>query len=360
MKKILPFLVLSLFITLNAMAQVPTHKSHDVFLTTESMDIDGVGDEDVWEALPGTPVGEHWIWDAGVEDMVWESTAPDAADFSVEMKLTHDAAALYVFVDITDDIIIKHADNLTLDPWNADDVEIYVHYRYGSMDTTVNGAEGMRATSYQLLLNHGNAIGSPVFLNNGWDPGSDDDKAKIEWASVPTSGGYSMEVMIPYTLWVDDDMGIGDGTLVPIDQMDSLAFELSVMDADDAAGGGPLLVYSCGETADGLKVSWKPNYWGKIVLLDEEYSGNGINDSRDLDSGLNCYPNPVSDNMTVKLNSSIKIVTITNIVGQQVKYIGNVDNTLVNISTESLVQGVYFVMVEDNMGKVSTSKFVKR
>jgi len=209
-----------------------------------------------------------------------------------------------------------------------------------------------------MILHPGNPV-SDFYMNNGWVAADESDKAKIEWASDINLSGYSIEVKIPYILWADDQLA--DGTPVPIDEMDSIGFNLTVMDMDEHDASlkpesPPFFTWSQGGDSATYN-DYRPSYWGKLVFLDEIVSG--IRSAKKSNSLINCYPNPVYGSLTVKDANIIQSVTISDILGQEIKRIESVGSRMINIRTESLISGIYFVTVKDNKG-VSSVRIIKR
>lgn len=80
-------------------------------------------------------------------------------------------------------------------------------------------------------------------------------------------------------------------------------------------------------------------------------------DSYNLDSSIKLYPNPVSDNLNVKINNNLNIekVEIIGITGKLIKETNFVNNS---ISTHNLKNGIYFVKIYSDKG-ISTEKIIK-
>ncbi len=341
---------------------IPHHKNLNVYYTDEEIDIDGVDDEDSWGLV--TPVNHLnlWVWDDQLQDMVWTDQQPDSTDFYVWFKMLWDSTAMYFYADVTDDILIKYADHQDLDPWQCDDIEFYVHWRYGRADgdTSVNGAAGMRTTSFQIGLNIGASAGSPpTWVNNEWNTLDNSDPAvqAIEYAMTLKQGGYRCEMKVPFSIWDGKVMDPNTQATVPYDQIDSIGFEVSFTDADGDQGGGPMLVFNCDSSADGLKISWKPNYWGKITFVastvDVPYIGAGS-------PVVNAYPNPASDILVVESNDILKSIVISNVIGQRVRALNNLMERKVEVSMSDLEDGIYFITTKDINHRIHTKKIIKR
>lgn len=77
-------------------------------------------------------------------------------------------------------------------------------------------------------------------------------------------------------------------------------------------------------------------------------------------STLSAYPNPVNDILNVKNSSRISSLSFQNILGQDLLNIKNVNENQVSVNTSELMNGIYILSVEDEFGKVSTRKILKK
>ena len=77
--------------------------------------IDGKASDECWSNASWLPLDQRWLGDAYTPD-----------DFSGRYKLTWDEEALYLLVEVTDDVLLdQHADPLKL-WWDDDCVEVFV------------------------------------------------------------------------------------------------------------------------------------------------------------------------------------------------------------------------------------------
>jgi hypothetical protein len=77
--------------------------------------IDGIADDSCWENAKWQPL-----------DQIWLGETPSAEDFKGQYKLSWSEEALYLLVEITDDVLFdQHEDPLTL-WWDDDCVEVFV------------------------------------------------------------------------------------------------------------------------------------------------------------------------------------------------------------------------------------------
>ncbi len=93
------------------------------------------------------------------------------------------------------------------------------------------------------------------------------------------------------------------------------------------------------------------------------YAQNVVDDTagvEELSNGSIFFANPVKENMLIKSNSSIKEISISNVLGQQLfsaKYNG--ENTI-NIDAQNWTSGIYFMNVSTNRGLEKGIKVIKQ
>jgi hypothetical protein len=75
-------------------------------------------------------------------------------------------------------------------------------------------------------------------------------------------------------------------------------------------------------------------------------------------NGINCYPNPIVNKLTVSAKSEISQIIVRNLLGQSVKSIRMNDLTK-TIDLSNVASGNYFVTVKLANGQLSTQKIVK-
>ena len=97
------------------------------------------------------------------------------------------------------------------------------------------------------------------------------------------------------------------------------------------------------------------------VYLDNIYFYNDLGTSLSaiaIANGINCYPNPMTDKLTVSAKSEISQIVVHNLVGQSVKSI-LVNATERTIHINDISAGNYFVTVKLTNGQTTTQKLVK-
>jgi len=74
----------------------------------------------------------------------------------------------------------------------------------------------------------------------------------------------------------------------------------------------------------------------------------------------NIYPNPFTNQLQVTSANNISEVSLFNLVGQNVLTVKEINASRVNIETEHLQYGVYFMKTKNVNGTVSSSKLIKK
>ena len=88
-----------------------------------------------------------------------------------------------------------------------------------------------------------------------------------------------------------------------------------------------------------------------------------ISDNTDvsrISNNLSIFPNPATSVLNINSESSINNITISNVIGQRVMNIENVNTNNSTIEVADLAKGVYLLNIENIDGTSSIVKFVKR
>jgi hypothetical protein len=85
-------------------------------------------------------------------------------------------------------------------------------------------------------------------------------------------------------------------------------------------------------------------------------TGTGVNT---VDSNLGIYPNPANFVLNVNSSSSISQISVSNVIGQRILAVNDVNSKNYTLDIRNLRSGVYVIAIRNNDGSVSISKFVK-
>jgi hypothetical protein len=85
-----------------------------------------------------------------------------------------------------------------------------------------------------------------------------------------------------------------------------------------------------------------------------------LNDLSNLESGINMYPNPTSNNITIHSeNGTINSIKLYSTAGKLVKEEANLSSKLVNLNNLNLTEGLYLCSIEIN-GQSVTKRLIIR
>jgi hypothetical protein len=257
-------------------------------------------------------------------------TVSSTADLSGNWKALWDNTNLYFIVEVTDDV--KKNDSGTT--WNDDDaVEILI-----DADNSKSTTYG--ANDFQFVFRYNDATIREMKHNA---------TTGIVKSSVDITGGYRLEVKIPWT------------TLSVTAAQDNLiGLDVQVNDDDD------------GGTRDGKKAWYatNDNTWQNPSLLATAQlssstlkSGSTITSVEEaFDREINVFPNPATDFLVVKLNNrdfnEIEI-SLYNMLTQKVKYLRGDSGNEVTINVNDLPQGIYILKIESGTLKTTRKIAIK-
>lgn len=115
MKTVFTALAVLLMLSCNEVKKKVDHQIIEVAKTSRPPTLDGKASENSWKKAKWYPI-----------DQIWEGKPYDPTDFNGRYKLLWDSNALYILVEITDNVIFdQNKDPLKLF-WNDDCVEVFV------------------------------------------------------------------------------------------------------------------------------------------------------------------------------------------------------------------------------------------
>lgn len=76
-------------------------------------------------------------------------------------------------------------------------------------------------------------------------------------------------------------------------------------------------------------------------------------------SSLDIFPNPIENELNIRLASQIQEVNLVNLMGQTVKTFNNLSADEVSLDVSGIKAGIYFIVVRDVNGKIDVSKSIK-
>ena len=123
----------------------------------------------------------------------------------------------------------------------------------------------------------------------------------------------------------------------------------------------PLSSFTNASKTDLKQVGFRTNASMGTFYMDNLYFYNdGTTGISNLvsENGISCYPNPVTDRLTINAKSEISQVVVRNLLGQTVKTV-SVNGLHRSIDVSAITAGNYFVSVRLTNGQTVTQKFIK-
>ncbi len=251
------------------------------------------------------------------------------------------ATGLYSYYKIMWDIdnlyILNYVDDNTPkndgDPvYENDNVEIF-------FDMNQSSSSSFDADDWQIRAVRG---------KDTWTGSSNTESANWSTAqraqtNLPNNSGYIVEWAIPWTTL--------SSAFLPLV---TTKFNFDVVVADVADGAGRDYIIAWNTYLD-------QNYnnttlYGTITLSDQTKEITGIQNVNMVD--FTVYPNPANGYIKLTSENIINDVKVIDIAGKVLLNNYGVSNTKVEINTNELPGGIYFIHVNDNTGNSSTKRIV--
>lgn len=302
------------------------------------------------------PSESDWLEATAYDIVNRDSTDADDLSFVGTFRGLWNNDYLFLFFEVED------ADPFTYngtDGWKKDGVQLYLDVRNQLL-------EGRRenARQHQLTVNYGN---SPIADGGtgleGWEGATVDsiyanaDKAfETKFGSLPKSGGYYLEMAIPWgSMYFDgtnEDVNSYDKAYAAKDIATGsvVAFDVQVNDGDDDARNN--VVTWTSHSGDDPGSYQNSGIWGGLKLVGEGSSTKTIENA-----SASIYPNPVSSELFIDMDgmTSVAIFDITgrNVMTKEL----NENSTSVNVN--NLHTGIYLVQVKGTQGTATQRIQVK-
>ncbi|MBD5778497.1 fibronectin type III domain-containing protein [Pelagicoccus sp. NFK12] len=218
----------------------------EIKFAAESIAVDGLMDS-AWSDANEYPISR-----------VNRGTVDGAADLDGSYRVLWDAAGLYFYVEVQDDILVYHTEGTTKSAHDFDSVEFYLDPDNAKTSSYQNDGQYV----YNIVTGVGASAGNPTLEG-------------VLAAGVEVEGGYNVEFFVPWSNYgVNPSAG------------DYIGFDLMIADndiPDTEASEGKIAWWT------DVNQSWSdPSYFGTGLLLAEEIeavpgdlSGDGVIDSQD-------------------------------------------------------------------------------
>lgn len=291
----------------------------------EEITLDGLQLEDAWFEA------DQALADQAVSMVDGESFPSSDADNSGKWYALYDADFLYLYIDVTDDVIVPMTDPDAdgAQVWMNDGVEIFVDI----LDRRIANKR-ISSEQHQLRFNIERESADTSALAH----------YVAGWGDIKGATSYQLEIALP---WGGICQGAVDSADVEKFVADSIkagkeiAFEISIIDAEPENARKSLLNWSNDTGED--QAYENSEFYGQLVL-----GASSATKKVERNLTAKVYPNPANSSLTVSLEGMTSIA-IYNITGQQVM-VYQVDNDITTVNVSSLSAGMYMVEVNTDNG----------
>ena len=258
-----------------------------------------------------------------------QPTVSSPADLTANWRAMWDANNLYILMEVTDDLRINDSGTET---YKDDELEIYVDI--GNNKLTSYGTDDHQ---YTFRWNDATIVReSHAHSTTG---------ITLVTAN-PTGTTYVSEISIPWTTL---------GGTPAVDQL--LGFEVMVNDDDN--GGDRDGKKSWFSTTDD---TWNnPSFMGTVILKGNTVTSNFSNEINYEIGEVDLYPNPFTEETTIKVNSSATLPISLKVTDLNGKEVTTIENTWTNRDIKlgnDLPLGFYFLQITEG-NKLQVVKLVK-
>lgn len=314
-------LILTGFSAVNLQAQ---KTRYDAWKAGNAPVIDGIANDECWNNTP---------W--GILDKQWfsERPMPDSADFFCRYKIVWDAEAIYLLLEITDNVFNDNISNPLDQYWEEDCIEIFID------EDKSGGDHKCCAQAYNAMAYHISPITYDVV--DLTDDGNFVPKLFNNHLTISVKSEGSLHLAEIKLIIVNDNFN-EDLPIEPVllEKGKLMGFSIAYCD-DDGNGREDFL----GTQAGGLDSWMNADLFGELLLIPNITSIGNY-------SGLTTiiFPNPASDRISIQTGvEGRKYFQIFNAVGTMVKsgYTENIQCTD-SISLESFRSGIYLVNINAN------------
>jgi hypothetical protein len=326
--------------------------------------IDGKADEGFWSKIEPMKlqfdVSDAWF----TNDM--KPIDPEIAasgDYHLTWKMTFDDDFFYIFTDVTDDVLVSRSMVAGEDAWVNDNLELFFLF---APENVIMPDWALGEASQVRVWADLDAATADTVTAGGWAGGMIANEGMMGYSSrtVKTSKGYTIETRIPFGLIVPSFNGEfgyfdDDDNFIPIkiSELKNFQFDIQVADRDDPAAGGQR------KYLHQWSATWNRN-WGftegyGILSVGEPLYDPTIDVGKVDIKQVRMYPNPTTNRLILENLEGSSLVSINNLLGQEVYRVSTTDERLV-LNLGSFNNGIYLVRITNDQGHMTVEKLIKR
>ncbi len=331
--------------------------------------IDGTDTEAAWENAVWQDINKvaETTSPLGFDFFAFEEPA-DANDFSGQFKIMYDTFGIYLFFDITDDIVqkaaniydpsIKVVNDEYLGNFDGDRIEFYL--KVGSLEVPAGGRNIEDAAIYgyyqfvvwpgDSLVRSSNAAPDSADYNSSYNWVTDKYEVAYQEKILGGQSGYTYEIFISKDILTDEN-----GDPIDLKGANTFLFDVNVVDNDNSpysAEPRSVISWSAGKnihTVDPDSETWQDMGIG-IATVGWSV---GINDVYEK-SPVTLYPNPVRN--TLYMSKDVDNAKVYDLIGKEIMSV-NVEGNQLDVS--GLNNGMYIINLFNDNQNISVQKFQK-
>ncbi|MFC2138070.1 sugar-binding protein, partial [Bacteroidota bacterium] len=228
------------------------------YYTNLPITIDGDDEDGMWQAITEETTFLGWN--------VWAVEGVDESDISFEFKGAWDETGIYLLVEVTDDILVRHLqeENQSTERWQTDRIEYFFN---PDGKRSIEGQEANFVHASQICINTGDEALDTPFVDGRFmgftSPQQDPDGSIFQYGIDYPSGGYiteswfSWDAILPENIYGVEVEGLPK----------RWGFTINVADSDDPEVERDAIALWAGS---GLSdEQWRDvNYFGVLHLSD--------------------------------------------------------------------------------------------
>ena len=213
-------ILLAFGIIFSSVAYAQTEVRTPILQTTETITVDAIADEKAWQIAQWRQV-----------DQLLLGENFEAEDFTGRYKLLWDTAALYMLLEITDDVLIDTHPDPLIKYWDDDCVEIFLDEdgSGGNHQFTYN------AFAYHVGLDRNVSDMGPTLQSTDSTVQTYNDHIQSQWTRSPQTQVITWELKI--SLFDDTFLPGADVKPTKLSKNKEIGFMLAYCDADKAVNG---------------------------------------------------------------------------------------------------------------------------
>jgi hypothetical protein len=301
--------------------------------------VDGTANDECWSTAVWRPINQVWIP---------YGASMSSADFTGRYKVSWDSLYLYVLVEVVDDVLSDDHAVATQNWWDDDCVEVFLDE---------NRSKGNHEKNNNAFAYHVSLFYDAIDLDAQGNGVNYKQNIKVVMDTLENHT-YLWEMAIK-NYSATFNLSNPEASRVKLVPNKLMGFTIAYCDNDLTTSRENFIgsIYMTAATANNNYIT--ADYFGTLLLVDQEENGSSIATKTNSDSFVKVYPNPAKDKIFIEKKNtsnreiSLEIRSLTGSLVKSLKY--KSENTEINIA--DLSSGIYILNIaSDNC--LQTEKLV--